>query len=180
MRYVFTVSLVKVEGEQESLRNLVTYVEDIPRCIRKNDERLATNNLPPNHSLKDKILQHIMSQNEDFDIDVYEKYGIDPSEILLGVECPQCEQFKMKRIPSKWKCQHCQAYPQYAHVKALYEYTLLFSSEISNAQCYKCQDKYVHFRLFKNVQFGSEIRYQLCSFNRLLNLGLVILLNVIF
>src|SRR5699024_170976 len=45
---------------------------------------------------------------------------------------------------------------------------------------YKCQDKYVHFRLFKNVQFGSEIRYQLCSFNRLLNLGLVILLNVIF
>src|SRR5699024_8513845 len=27
---------------------------------------------------------------------------------------------------------------------------------------YKCQDKYVHFRLFKNVQFGSKNRYYLC------------------
>src|SRR5699024_2985894 len=64
----------------------------------------------------------------------------------------------------------------------------IFSKEVllergilkSDLTKYKCQDKYVHFRLFKNVQFGSEIRYQLCSFNRLLNLGLVILLNVIF
>src|SRR5699024_335621 len=152
MRYAFTVSFVKVEGEQESLRYLVTYVEDITRCILKNDERLATNNFPPNYSLKNKILQHIMGQNEDFDIDVYEKYGIDPSEILLGIECPQCEQFKMKRIPSyKWKCQHCQAYSQYAHVKALYEYTLLFSSEISNAQC----------RTFLQIESRHTIKYLL-------------------
>src|SRR5699024_5769546 len=31
---------------------------------------------------------------------------------------------------------------------------------VKSAEAYKCQDKYVHFRLFKNVQFGSEIRYQ--------------------
>src|SRR5699024_2030649 len=42
---------IQVEGEEESLRNLVTYVEDIPRCIRKNDQQLATNNPHPNHSL---------------------------------------------------------------------------------------------------------------------------------
>jgi len=29
---------------------------------------------------------------------------------------------------------------------------------------YKCQDKYVHFRLFEIVQFGLKNRYQLCLF----------------
>src|SRR5699024_12348149 len=73
---------IKVEGEHESIRNLVTYVEDIPWRIRKNDEQLATYNSHPNHSLKNKVIQHIMSQNEDYDIDVYEKYSIDESETI--------------------------------------------------------------------------------------------------
>ena len=126
---------IKVEGEHESIRNLVTYVEDIPWRIRKNDEQLATNNSHPNHSLKNKVIQHIMSQNEDFDIDVYEKYGIDQSEILPGVECTSCYALPMRRIENKWKCEICDTSSNKAHLKALYEYALLIDPYITNEKC---------------------------------------------
>lgn len=128
---------IKIEGEQVNLRNFVAYVEDIPWRIRKNDEQLATNNPQPNHPLKNKVVQHIMNQNEDFDIDVYEKYGVHPSEVLPGVQCPKCYELIMKRVSSKWRCERCHVDSNDAHVKALYEYALLFNSEITNPQCRK-------------------------------------------
>ena len=145
---------IKVEGEQESLRNLVTYVEDIPRCIRKNDQQLATNNPHPNHSLKNKVIQHIMNQTEDFDMDVYEKYGIDQSEIIPGVECTSCYALPIRRIENKWKCQKCSASSTKAHLKALYEYGLLIDPYITNAKCrafLQIESRHIAKNLLKNA-----------------------------
>src|SRR5699024_10156070 len=64
---------------------------------------------------------------------VYEKYGIDQSEIIPGVECTSCYALPIRRIENKWKCQKCSASSIKAHLKALYEYGLLIDRYITNA-----------------------------------------------
>lgn len=128
---------IHVEGEGASLKNIVTYVEDVPFLIRSIDEKLTAQNRTPQNNLQTKIIQHIMNHCEDFDIDVYENYDIKKSDIMSGVQCEKCEQLTMIRTVTKWQCQKCATTSDTAHIKSLYEYALLRSQYISNSECRK-------------------------------------------
>lgn len=77
--------------------------------------------------LKRLIKKHHTSSDRDF----VESFGIEPIDIMTGVQCPHCEQFPMERSYGKWICHFCNKSSKDAHTKALQEYLLLFNSSIT-------------------------------------------------
>ncbi len=127
---------IKVKGEENSLKNIVTYVEDIPHQVRRLNEELASKHpIEKSSHSRNKVVQHIMRNCEDFMIDIMKKYQIHPSEILSGVQCPQCNFLGMKRKTGNWYCPSCSATCNNAHEKALQDFKILFNETLTNPQC---------------------------------------------
>lgn len=129
-------TICNVIGNEDAIRKVVSYVDEIPLRIMKMDDQLKQAR-SGNKQLKNRIIQAIMNECEDFDFDVFRKYGIDKSEILPGVRCPECGVLGMKRLRHKWRCEKCGACSRNAHLAALSDYALLTHHEIRNKQCRK-------------------------------------------
>lgn len=63
-----------------------------------------------------------------------QKFQINPSEYLTGVQCPSCSQFAMERYCGTWNCIHCGTTSKGAHLHALEDYFLLINPSINNRQ----------------------------------------------
>ncbi len=66
--------------------------------------------------------------------DILKQYGIPPSKVIKGVQCPECFRFPMQRQHGSWQCPLCSHRSKTAHLQALRDYFLLFSSVISNRE----------------------------------------------
>lgn len=66
--------------------------------------------------------------------DFLRKYGIDKSELLTGVHCPNCSHLPMTRKKGKWYCSSCGTYSKDAHLDTLRDYFLLYGLTITNKQ----------------------------------------------
>lgn len=66
--------------------------------------------------------------------DILLKYGLAKSEVITGVQCPNCKAFGMTRVRRKWFCEKCECYDRDAHIDAVKDYFLLLNSTMSNKQ----------------------------------------------
>lgn len=128
---VFTVT-----GDARSIEKIVAYVDEVPlRIITINEQLKLTNQ--NNNPLKNNIITRIMNKGEDFQYNVFQTYGIQKSDILTGVQCPSCRTLGMKRFTRYWRCMKCTFCSSNAHIKAIYDYILLFGNKIKNEDCRK-------------------------------------------
>lgn len=65
---------------------------------------------------------------------ILEKYEIKVSDLLIGVQCPNCWFLPIIRSKKQWYCPSCKKYSYNAHILALQDYFLLFNTKISNQQ----------------------------------------------
>ncbi|WP_419961321.1 nuclease-related domain-containing protein [Psychrobacillus sp. BM2] len=63
-----------------------------------------------------------------------EHYRIPPSEIRLGVECPGCGVFGMRRVHTTWSCRACGKNDRYAHLSAVKDYFWIIDKKITNKE----------------------------------------------
>ncbi len=59
-------------------------------------------------------------------------YGLEKSELLIGVQCPSCLRLSMARKNKQWYCPACRTFSNDAHVLLLQDYFLLGDSKITN------------------------------------------------
>ncbi len=129
-------TLVKVKGEEESVKKVVTYVEDVPfQVMNINEKLIEQKSLQQNNQLRNKIVQYIMQHCEDFDKDILREFDIKKDDILTGVHCSECHHLGMVRKIGNWCCPNCDAVSKTAHLKSLQDYALLIGSTITNVQC---------------------------------------------
>lgn len=64
-----------------------------------------------------------------------QSYGINKSELMLGVQCPNCLKFPLIRLSQKWYCTKCHTYSKNSHKQAIIDYFLIVDVTISNTQC---------------------------------------------
>lgn len=64
-------------------------------------------------------------------------------KIIVGVQCPHCEQFRMKKTKSGWQCPMCNGKSADAHKQAIRDWFLLFGGELTNKECreFLCVEK---------------------------------------
>lgn len=79
-----------------------------------------------------EITDLLMKNNFPITDNILQQYGIDPSELIKGVQCPNCNSYPMVRKFSTWYCSLCKFTSKKAHIQALNDYFLLINSSISN------------------------------------------------
>ncbi|WP_165766880.1 nuclease-related domain-containing protein [Fictibacillus aquaticus] len=115
--------------------------------------------------LSAKELKKVSSQLQKYHTehfpDILDIYKIKASEILTGVQCPNCLGLPMKRSQGYWLCQRCGCFDAKAHETAFNDFGLLISSLISNGQArnfLQLQSPSITKRLLKKMNYKSEGR----------------------
>lgn len=147
-------TIIKVNGDDSSIRNIVAHAEHIPIMIMEKERQLQQK-IPHTIPWK-KLSQMITNHNKESDTNILEKYGINYQKIKPGVRCPYCDRLGMKRIYNNWLCPKCKATSQYAHKAALREFFLLIQPWITNKigrYWLQIPSKNIVTRIFKKENF---------------------------
>ncbi|WP_283154258.1 NERD domain-containing protein [Guptibacillus hwajinpoensis] len=81
-----------------------------------------------------KLGRTFVKLHEPLDRDVLKRFSISRNDLLVGVACPECARLAMRRLHGRWYCERCGAYSRDAHLRALQDYALLVSREITNQE----------------------------------------------
>ncbi|MCD8511511.1 MAG: NERD domain-containing protein [Bacillus sp. (in: Bacteria)] len=80
-----------------------------------------------------KLVKLLVKAHQPLGRDVLGDYQINESDILKGVQCPNCSNIPMIRVKASWFCKACSKYSKTAHLQALKDYYLLFGPKITNS-----------------------------------------------
>jgi len=126
-------TIIKVEGNQEAVGNIVKHSASIHHVIKDKVEQLKSNDTSKLQT--NQIARTILRACSEFDINIMKAYGIKKEDILPGVICPDCGQLGMLRIYNGWICKGCRHFSKNAHEAALEDYFLLIGNAIRNQDC---------------------------------------------
>lgn len=73
------------------------------------------------------ITNHHVPRN----VNILKDYNIDPTEILTGVACPNCNKLAMEKHSRKWSCPYCKHQSKDAHIQTLIDHSFLYGAFIS-------------------------------------------------
>ncbi|RYG72038.1 NERD domain-containing protein [Lentibacillus lipolyticus] len=163
-------TIIKNITNNKAVSNTVIHKEQL---LTKLDEFTNTHKKP---AFTKEQLEHLtvmlINAHTPKDVEILEKFGVEPEDILCGVFCPECHALPMHRIKAKWICHQCRATSKNAHIPALKDYSLLFGSRISNRQAralLRVGSQHIVKRLLQNEHFkcvGSTTnRYYLLCFS---------------
>lgn len=127
-------TIVKVTGEEEAIRKVVSHVDEIPIRLMKLDGKLAQKKSGDNQR-KNQIVHTVLRHCEDFTKNIISHHQINKRDILPGVHCPNCNTLGMVRLRYKWQCEKCGNFSLDTHLNALHDWTLIYGNKITNKQC---------------------------------------------
>lgn len=81
-----------------------------------------------------KIARSLHKYHQPYQPAILQQFQITDKDIRTGVQCPACKHLPMQRINGRWNCDHCGSTSKDAHITSLEDYSLLFSSTITNQQ----------------------------------------------
>lgn len=154
-------TIIKVEGDEQAIANIVAHAEHIPKMIQEKEQQLKQSGrapLPVN-----ALSEAILKACQPYYINVLRQYGIRKRDILLGVHCPKCERLRMRRQRRSWYCPFCKQTSKTAHMKAFSDYFLLMDAWITNKQAMQflqVSSRHVVTRLFKKSNLIYHPKYR--------------------
>ncbi|MFD1362343.1 nuclease-related domain-containing protein [Lentibacillus salinarum] len=126
-------TIVKVDGDEEEIAKVVMHGAAVPQMITDKDHEAGRKGAK---KLQDyQIGKMILRECGEFDIDMFKRYGVRPTDILPGVICPNCGLRGMERVYNGWGCKKCKCFSKNAHMKAIADYLLLVKDSITNKDC---------------------------------------------
>jgi hypothetical protein len=81
-----------------------------------------------------KMKKLLLSKHTPIKGDLMETLGIKKSDIMSGVECPNCLFMPMDFKRQKWSCSNCLCIFNDAHIQAIIDYFLLINPFINNRE----------------------------------------------
>lgn len=81
---------------------------------------------------------------------ICKNWGIDPCDLIKGVECERCRRFGMEKLKKGWYCPDCGNIDRRAHESAVRDWFALVNMSITNEECRK-------FLLIDSHQLSSRI-----------------------
>lgn len=125
-------TVLKATHEINAITSKVIRSEYLPTKVKSIDKRYPTELL----TMKEvrKLGRFLVKHHEPLDRDILKQFSIPVTDLLVGVQCPNCARMPMIRIHGKWLCQSCSSVSKDAHLKALNDYALLVSKEITNQE----------------------------------------------
>ncbi|MDF2946827.1 MAG: hypothetical protein K0S51_1506 [Bacillales bacterium] len=106
-----------------------------------------------------KITKFLLKSNQEREQNLLEDYGIEQSDLIMGVICDQCSKTPMKRICGRWLCLNCKFISYDSHLSTLNDYILLIENKITNnsfRRLTRIESSYTSNRLLKKMGLNSE------------------------
>ncbi|RID84778.1 NERD domain-containing protein [Peribacillus asahii] len=111
------------------------------KVVRRNSLALKINSLAKKHQediLSKKELKRLtnllLKAHTPYIPKLLTTYKISATELLTGVQCPNCRALPMKRKWGKWHCQSCSYCSSDAHLAAIRDYALLIKPTVTNRE----------------------------------------------
>ena len=125
-------AVLKATEEVQFISSKVIRNEYLPTKVKLLDKQYGEERL----TVKEvrKIGRTLVKLHEPLDRDVLKRFSISQDELIVGVACPACARLAMLRLHGRWFCERCGTYSRNAHLKALQDYALLVSREITNQE----------------------------------------------
>lgn len=125
-------AVLKATEEVQFISSKVIRNEYLPTKVKLLDKQYGEERL----TVKEvrKIGRTLVKLHEPLDRDVLKRFSISQDELIVGVACPACAHLAMLRLHGRWFCERCGTYSRNAHLKALQDYALLVSREITNQE----------------------------------------------
>jgi hypothetical protein len=79
-----------------------------------------------------KLANYILCSHRPLKVDILKSYDLTVSDLITGVQCPNCANFSMTRTRKSWKCPTCNFTFPNAHIQALKDYALLVQISVKN------------------------------------------------
>ncbi|MFD2044546.1 nuclease-related domain-containing protein [Ornithinibacillus salinisoli] len=112
-------TIIEVKGNEQEIANKVVHGDQLPKLILDIDRKLED-------KFQDyKLGKAILQECGEFDFDILHKYGVKSTDIMPGVQCPECGLLGMHRTYAYWECQSCKCRSKSAHIKAISDYLLI-------------------------------------------------------
>ena len=96
-------------------------------------EKKFTSSFLNSRQLK-KLYSRLIADHTPAEIDIFQRYAIQKTDLIKGIQCPSCLSFPMNRVHGNWKCLACSHVSKDAHIQALNDYALLISPTITNKE----------------------------------------------
>jgi len=125
-------TILRTNSDNHLIFKNVLHAEHIPEKILELQEEQPQKKFTPSYLQKLSAL--LLESHTPFKPDPFQKYEIDTTDFINGVQCPDCLRFAMDRIHGRWICPHCQHVSKTAHQQAIHDY-LMIHSTINNQQC---------------------------------------------
>ncbi len=125
-------AVLKATEEVQFISSKVIRSEYLPTKVKSLDQRYGELCL----TMKEvrKLGRTLVKLHDPLDRDVLKRFSISRNDLLIGVGCPGCARLAMRRLHGRWYCERCGAYSRDAHLRALQDYALLVSKEITNQE----------------------------------------------
>ena len=79
-----------------------------------------------------KLSNVLLQKHTPLNQNILELYQISETELLKGVQCPECLALPMKREWGKWICLSCSYHSKDAHIQTLHDFALLIRPTVTN------------------------------------------------
>ncbi|MFF2754716.1 nuclease-related domain-containing protein [Psychrobacillus sp. NPDC058041] len=110
----------------------VIYASSIPVLLRN----LKTHKDYLSVAQMDYLAEQIVQDNQTyFPYPMCPKWGIDPTDLITGVQCGNCSRYGMIRIKRTWLCPGCSYKDLDAHINSVKEWFMLIGDQLSNSEC---------------------------------------------
>lgn len=128
--------------------------------------------------MKQEQLQHLITtlinKHTPLKRDLMGEFGVKVNHLRQGVICIECSGSPMKWNRGKWFCAFCKNISNDAHINALYDYSMLINTEITNRQArefLQIEGTRIMHRLLKNMNLPevgktSDRKYNLAEFRQ--------------
>jgi hypothetical protein len=126
-----TTIMDTTNGNPEDYKKLI-YAESFLKKLKE-----VENKYQPSLISKNKLHQlthHLLNGHIPHFLNIYETYGISHTELLKGVQCPNCKKIHKKYISGNWVCSFCKYKTKTAFIEALKDYALLINHVITRNQ----------------------------------------------
>ncbi|MDF2534998.1 MAG: hypothetical protein K0R18_1157 [Bacillales bacterium] len=106
-----------------------------------------------------KLSKYFFKNHQERIQNLLDDYGVEPSDLIMGVICERCFTIPMKRIKGYWFCPNCNLLSSNSHLSALNDYILLRDTRITNEtfrQLTLIDSQSVSNKLLKKLLLSSE------------------------
>jgi len=121
-----------LKTEDKSLLRKFVYAYQLEEKINELYIQSDKNFLTPTE--QSSLCQLFIKFHEDLSLNWKKRFSLSKEDIRSGVQCSKCKKLGMHKERFKWVCT-CGNKEKNAHCKALIEYSILFSSTVTLADC---------------------------------------------